>query len=398
MALAAVSCGSKEEDKIVEPTYFSVSLSIENANATQTVLTATVFSDQPWTAELDDDSWGSLEILAEQPDQCEIHLGFHAGEAPRSNTLIVRSGTQEIRKEFSQDGIDTFLSSGVVSLRGLEPVTLSFTSGLDWTVSVTDGKDWIVLPGVKEGRAGQSVSLSVRADSEYLDFGSRTGSIRLDFGEGRFLDIPVSQYQKDAIILETEETTVSSFETSVTVRVDSNIEYTVESPVEWIHCVPGKTKALNESYESFTVDANNGSRTRSALIRFVGQGIDGPVETFMKLTQKGVDPIAEEHAYGIYDFNGHDYVCLPNRWQTARRTVEAGLYRFVMMDFQGGNVYSLENIPETLTDGALCPLTLTVHGLGGQTEVSIMRCQQVAGDEGTRWLRCDTGVAFVIKK
>lgn len=398
MTLLAVSCGSKEEDKIIEPTYFGVSLSIEKANATQTTITATVLCDQPWTAELEDENWGAVESPAELSDKCIIRLGFNAGETPHSNTLIVRSGTQEIRKEFSQDGIDTFLSSASVNLRGLETVNLYFKSGLDWTVSVTEGEDWIVLPEVKEGQAGRSITLPVRASSEYLDLGSRTGALRLDFGEGRFLDVPVCQFQKDAIILEREEMTIASFATPITVRVDSNIDFEVECGAEWVHYVPEVTKALNESQESFTIDANNSNQSRSARIRFFGEGIDGTVVSMLTLIQNGVDPITEERGYGIYDFNGRDYICQPNRWQTARRTGEAGRYRFVMMDFQVGTVYSLDAVPEALADGEFCPLTLSVYRRGNQSDVTAMRCQQVAADDESRWLRCDNGAAFVIKK
>ena len=291
---AAVSCDVLGEMLQTDPTVFEASMTEQQLNASQTEVTAKVICDVRWTAKLEDSSWGSVSQTLVTDDKSGIvviDLGFNEGKEKRSNVLTITAGTKTMSLSFDQEGTASLITPAALQLRGTEASSLAFMPGVDWKLATES--EWIALPERTSGLAGVDASLSISAKEEFIDLGTRTGSVVFTFDGKYQVSVPVTQYQTDAVILEQETLNADYKAQTLTLKVDSNFDYTVSTEATWVHrAQPAATKALNVSEESFTVDQNPTSQTRTAVVNFAG-GEGGKATAKLTIVQEGHDPILD---------------------------------------------------------------------------------------------------------
>lgn len=388
----AVSCELMEEFQT--PTVFEVSLTSDSINASQTEVTAKVICDIKWTAKLSDSSWGSIVETATSGGDTGIvviDLGFNSGKEARSNVLTVTAGTKTMSLNITQEGLDALVQPAKLQLRGQEPVTVEFKPGVNWTLA--SGTEWIKLPERTSGLAGVEVSLSIKAGEDFVDVGTREGSVTFTF-DGKYpVEVPVTQYQTDAIILETTSLEIDSKAQTVTVKVDYNTDYTVSTASSWVHIVD--TKALNVDEFSFTVDANPTSKDRTASVVFAG-GENGKVSATLSVLQEGRDAILDNTGCGLYGVGGTDFLLVPNTMQVTRTLNGDGTYTCRLIVFRDLTVCTLTGLPVVQEDDSKCTLNLSVTRAGASLLNKNAECILVGQSDELRWYRIVGGSEYFI--
>ena len=393
----AVSCDQIMEMIQTGPTVFEVSLTETQLNASHTETSVKVKCDFKWTAKLEDSSWGSIQETTVWGDDgiVVINLGFNKNAASRSNTLTITSGKSSKCVDIRQGGLDDLIKPSSIQLRGTEPASISFMPGLDWTL--TTKTDWIVLPDPVFGFRDNEAVVSIKAKDEFIDVGSREGSVILDFHlpDQYQVVIPVVQYQTDAVILETDRFAAESKAQTLTLRVDSNTDYTVSTQATWVHRQdPVSTKAMNVSEETFAIDENPTSTARSAVVTFTG-GSEGKVTAELTIVQEGYDPILDNRTCGVYGF-GIDYQLQPNTMQTSRTLNGDGTYTYTLLLFTDMTVCRLSGLPVVQDDGSSCTLRLSVSRAGVSLLDRSAECVLVGQDDELRWYRVSGGAQYFI--
>lgn len=393
----AMSCEELLEMLQTDPTVFQVTLTSDSINASQTEVSAKVVCDVKWTAKLQDPSWGKISETVSSGENLGvvvIGLGFNQGKEKRSNVLVVTAGSKTVSVSIDQEGTDALIKPGQLQLRGVEPATLNFMPGTAWTM--TSDADWIALPERKSGLAGIEASLSIKAKEEFVDVGTREGKVTFTFDDTYKVDVPVTQYQTDAIILEQESLNLDYKAQTITLRVDSNVGYTVLPGAEWVHRLPASaTKALNVSEETFVIDANPTSLARTAAVTFAG-GEQGKTFTKLTIVQEGRDPILDITTCGLYGVSGTNYEVKPNLMQASRTLNGDGTYTYRILLYKDLTVCTLSGLPVVQEDESKCTLRLTVSNLSSNLFDRSAECILVGQDDNLRWYRVVNGQEYFI--
>ncbi len=150
-----------------------------------------------------------------------------------------------------------------------DPARVTFTSSKAWRVELADTKsipNWFSVSPM-QGEAG-TVQLMISVLQQNPEYSERGAEIKIK-ADTVVRTIYVKQAQKDAIILSKDSFSVLNTKDTVEVEVQSNIDYTINIPVEntsWIKHVA--TKALTGNKESFAIAENTGYSARTGQVIF----------------------------------------------------------------------------------------------------------------------------------
>ena len=205
----------------------------------------------------------------------------------------------------------------------------------------------------------------------------------------------IQQYQTDAVILESTRLEADYKAQSLTMKVDSNTDYTVSTEASWVHRQsPCSTKALNVSEELFAIEENPTSTTRTAVVTFTG-GEGGKATAELTIVQEGYDSILDNRTCGVYGF-GIDYQLQPNTMQTSRTLNGDGTYTYTLLLFTDMTVCRLSGLPVVQDDGSSCTLRLSVSRAGTSLLDRSAECVLVGQDDDLRWYRVSGGAQYFI--
>ena len=368
-AALVFSCQTPESEK--EPSVLYVHPGNLTFQALDTELEVVVRCDLHWSASLEDSSWGKVEVKSVNDGiggSIVIKAGANLGNDNRRNVLVIKAGKSELKTKVLQYGLNGFFSPYPVQLSGTAEVPVKFNAPASWSATVVEGGDWIRL-GVVAGLAGES-TLSISARDANENVGDRTGVVRVSFGEVS-ADIPVTQGQKDVILVE-DGTSITSpfFAQELSLLVRYNVEnYEVETTADWIHHV--KLKApLYEKAESFSLDENPGAESRSGQIHFSCSG-HPDASLSVTVTQEGKDPILNIEVPGFYGLNGNDYALGSDGWNHASLVAEPdGSIRWRLLNAGTLKVFTLTGIKADMKQGdnILLHIGLHPHGHKGRYE------------------------------
>ena len=171
------------------------------------------------------------------------------------------------------------------------PKTLTVTSDYDWTISTA--YDWLHLD-VEGGLAGEETAVTVTCDESELSE-LREGTIRIvsedsekvvhvvQSAAGQMLDPFISLSSGNLLEVDADEG-------KSTVRVQSNVEYEVETDADWLTLVPANTRALVEWDEYLlTRTANDSEAPRTGTVRFYNAQKN--LEAVLTVNQEGKEVI-----------------------------------------------------------------------------------------------------------
>ena len=394
--LAVMSCEMLEEMLQTDPTVFEASLTEQQLNASQTEVTAKIVCDVKWTAKLADSSWGSISqtlVSENNTGLVVISLGFNEGKEKRSNILNISAGSKTLSLCIDQEGIGSLISPAAIQLRGTEASEVSFLPGVDWKLATES--DWIALPERTSGLAGVEAKLSVSANEEFIDLGTREGALTFTFDGKYKVTVPVTQYQTDAVILEQTELEADYKAQTLTVKVDSNTDYTVSTDATWVHRQQTTaTKALNVSEESFSIDVNPTSKARTAVVTFTG-GKGGKASAKLTIFQGGHDPILDNTTCGLYGIAGMDYTLQPNTMQVSR-VLSGNTFSYRIIEFTDLYLCEVTGLPVVQEDESKCTLHLTVSRAGATLLSIDSECLLVGQSDELRWYRVVGDSAYFI--
>jgi len=398
---AAASCNMLLEtdqgtQQQTSPTRMRMDLTTVPVNASRVSIPVAVDCDMSWQVSLEDPSWASIENVREDASHkgsFTVQLGFNTQAGARSNTLVLKCGDKQMQKSFTQEGLDAFFTPNNIQLRSGSKVKLSFSPSLDWTVDVSD--TWLKL-SPKKGSANAAVSMDVTGD-DFLDVGSRTGRILFTFDGTYNVEVPVQQFQKNAIILPLSSKTVSFRSQTLSIHTDSNVSYSVSVNAAWLQHLG--TKALNAAEEQFSIEENTGTSSREATITFTAQTEEGTVSSTFALTQEPRDPMLQTHVPGAYNIGGIHYAYTPYFWQLSRVSGD-GSYSQVLLNGKTISAYQITGIPEGMQVGESCTLHFVVSQKGVQAMDRSYTCELYYADEELLWFRSSAGegVWFIVKK
>ena len=384
-----------------DPDVFQVTLEQSHVNAATLAIVVTVTCDQEWTAVLTDGSWCELGEPVTGEDNVStfsLLLGFNTSETARHNTLIVKSGNKETRHLFSQDGTAGLFTPGILQLRGTEAGTVTFTTSLDWTASARE--DWLQLLQAS-GKAGEPGLLRVAARDEFVDVGFRRDTVTILFDGTYSLKVPVTQYQKDVVILGTESVALDYTAQSFTVETDSNVDYTIHADDDWIHPVttPG-TRSLNHGTDLFTVDENPLREPRIGSVTFMSVTADGAaMNSAFTVVQTARHPLLWHTACGLYGLDGKDIVCQPNSWQSSVRKLPDGTFSFRLLHPESLTVHALDGIPQGISAGDRVSFTYRFYLETATPQSSrVFTATVIRADDTRLWMEGEDGTGFVVKQ
>lgn len=163
-------------------------------------------------------------------------------------------------------------------------VEVPFQTNSRWEASVSDAenKSWIKLSKA-EGDAGEnSLTLKVSPNTTYDE---RSAEIVLVCGKIQ-KTITVTQNQKDAIIITSNNVSAESNSQIINVEVRANVKVRYEIKANWIKLAENTdTRGLVNTTYSFSIEANNGDENRTGEIVFYNEKDNSKSEK-VTITQK----------------------------------------------------------------------------------------------------------------
>lgn len=143
--------------------------------------------------------------------------------------------------------------------------TIEFTAPSSWTAIVSDpSASWLSISPTS-GAAGK-VQMKMTVDKNGT-YDPRSTAVIIQAGNER-KDIYVTQAQQNALILTKTDYDANGDGDTITVEIQSNMEYTYSVNSDWIKELP-KTRGLTTSYVTFVVQLNK-EETRKCEIKFKG--------------------------------------------------------------------------------------------------------------------------------
>ncbi|MBO4761642.1 MAG: hypothetical protein J5520_07800 [Bacteroidales bacterium] len=248
-----------------------------------------------WSARL---KYGTMKISKLDVEGGTITLTseFNYGKSEKTDSLTITASDVIKTIPVKQLPLSSILSSSEVYLNGTNPSELKISSVHPWTISYAQGLDWLSVSQT-EGLSAASVSLQAR--SEFIDVGSRTGTIYVKLN-GKNVPVYVTQGQKDVVYLSGDDKVyVESVNSELKIGTRTNVSYEVEigeDAKSWLEYVP-RPKALNEYSETFKVANNDSFDERTGTVTFK-YGDD--IRQTVTVVQRGLDLILKESVPGMY--------------------------------------------------------------------------------------------------
>lgn len=183
-----------------------------------------------------------------------------------------------------------------------EDITVQLRSNINYQIIMPQNAGWI-----KE--------ISTKAYSDYTHYfkvdpndtyDSRSAEIIFKETSGSVSDtIKITQLQKDVIIVAKNEYKIGSPETVLNFKVSTNIDFEVESSVNWIKYVPA-TKGLKDVEVKFNIGENTASEQREGIITIS----NGDKKQQIKVIQEGkaqyVNIVVNCSSFTIPKFHGNN--------------------------------------------------------------------------------------------
>lgn len=385
--LCALAC-TPETDK--DPTVFIVTSTSSTYSPLQQTMDVVVLCDRTWSAAFQDGSWATVTGTSYDGSLTgglTVGLSRNDGPDARRDTLVITSGNLARKFGFEQGGLSSLLSPLSVTLRDTGPETITVFAPTAWTAAVTSGSDWFSVSPTS-GAVGSATATVTPRDAN-LNVGARTGAVRFTF-DGASVDIPVTQGQKDVIILSDKTVRLGYAGGGFTVTTGSNVSYAVSVTADWITHVSG-TKALNSMEEVFSVAANGGSADRWGTVLFS----DGTLTESMTVYQEARDPVLDQTVYGAYGIGGSDRLYAAG--DQLCRSHASGRVVFRILTPADNRVAEVSGIPSDAAVGDSFTVTYSVRQ--GKSATSADYAVTVSQADGSRlWLKVATGSGFIVKK
>lgn len=156
-------------------------------------------------------------------------------------------------------------------------ISIAFTANKEWTLS--SNQSWCT-PSVKNGGAGK-ITVPVNIDKNET-YDSREAVLTIQSGTAK-QSVKLTQAQLDAIILAKNAYEVEAEKSELAFELQSNVDFTVESDVEWMQQVNANGRALVTHKLLFNVDANMDSAEREGHILVT----KGDIKQVITVSQKG---------------------------------------------------------------------------------------------------------------
>ena len=167
--------------------------------------------------------------------------------------------------------------------------TISFEATADWTASFSNLRavDWISVEPTSGSAGNNTVTVKATANETYDERGA---TLELRCGTNR-LTIPITQKQKDALLISAEKQEVSAAGGTLPIEVKANVAYKIDVDVDWIK--QSNLKALDTKAHAFTVTTNEALEARQGHIIFSADNLSDTVTVYqagqdvvLALTQK----------------------------------------------------------------------------------------------------------------
>lgn len=393
VAGAVSGCDMLPFEAFQTPEVLAVTPSSITPNALQSTIYVSVQCDLKWKVELSEVDWAKIEDLvigADNTGSFNITLSPNMEKESRELTITVKAGKGFASSRITQQGIDKFFNPGSVSLTGTEKAKVQFKAPCDWNAGVVSGNDWLSME-VGSGHAGDTY-LTCYAKDPNENVGSREGMIKVKFGS-IMLELPVVQAQTDVILSDNTPAEVDWKGGEFTVYTKTNVQYDIQCSADWVRHTA--TKALNEALESFTVDPNESTSSRTATITFKG----GDATYSVSLTQSGKDPFLSVTTPGFYGVKSIDYVLGQNGWnQAGRKASLNGNLDLRLMNRANLSVISVSGIQTNAQEGASVAVGVVLQTGNDETLHTTYNCTVIGQSEELLWLKAQPSTCFIVKK
>ena len=394
LLVCSVSCLKPESERVPEILQIT-SRTTGNLSPFGAQIWISVKCDLHWKAELEDDSWGHIEVqsLSEgKGGEFVVILKDNLGEEDRTNTIIVKAGKGEAKLDIVQSGLSSFFKPRSIQLEGTREASVVFTAPAKWSAVLPENPDWVKLT-LASGESGYS-RMACRANDENENLGSRETFARLTIGDYTF-DIPVVQVQKDIILMEDTTVEIDYSEQELSVVTQFNIDYEVEISASWITHITTKAP-LNEGVERFAIEENTSTEGRKAVIGFKG-GKATPV--ILLVEQGGKDRILNYTQQGIYDLEGWDYLWGDKGWdQRSLLFCTDGSYRLRLLNAEQLSLVEVSGIRFDYPSGEQQPMLLRVRDKAYTTVLKDCSVTLLKQEGDLYWFKDASGVGLIIKK
>ncbi|WP_159431194.1 BACON domain-containing protein [Millionella massiliensis] len=223
--------------------------------------------------------------------------------------------------------------------------TLTFSSSAAWTISLSETKgveEWLTVEPMS-GAAGQAtVTVTAEPNENYDD---RSAVIRIRSGSTS-KSLRVYQKKKNALLLSKERYELSCEETSIDVKVKSNIDFEVKILDDWITQI--QTKGLVIYPLSFAVQPNDAQK-RTGKIVFLDRNSSLSDTVYIEQTGKEEIQQDREALIALYNATGGNNWTHNDNWCSDKPINE---WYGVTTNYTTGRVSEI-SLPENNLSGSL---------------------------------------------
>lgn len=364
-----------------------------------TAATLLVECDLRWQVTLQEGDWVTIEAPAKLKanGNAQLKLGFshNRSDSERSAVLLIKAGRGTERVTVTQKGMKGFFSQEEFVLRQTAPSLLEFYSPGLWSVGLAEDSDWISLSGRLSGGAG-AVSVVVAANDPNENVGSRSGGISVTVCGDSFV-LPVMQPQTDALLLDVDAVQINFRAGEFSVPVRSNIEFDIAPSADWIRHLPA-TRALNESVETFAVDENPDTQSRSASVLFTSKA-DPSLQAVLTVEQKGGDPILRQTIPGLYGIDDGTIMLGYDGWTMSSRVKKVnGSFEYRLLNSSILTVYKVGGVNPAAEPGTSCTVQIVRQTQDEQSFLGTYAATVLERAEGLIWLKVSDDTYFIVQQ
>lgn len=249
------------------------------------------------TASIGDEcrDWLSVESTRALDSRTVVfHALANTSESVRKGTVVFSGNGVSETVEVWQAETDILVLDGSRIDIGPEggAAGVDVRTNVEYSVELLDNPDWIRLVTTRSQRVDR-IDFVIDPNSGYS---SRTATLRVkDLNSSLSQDLVVVQGQKDAILMDSEDITVSNKGESFSVSLESNVDYGIRIFAEgdWLRVL--QTRGLSSHEEVFVADANPSIEPRDAeIVFYCGQLSDTILvhqggKDFIHLSKNGAD-------------------------------------------------------------------------------------------------------------
>lgn len=158
---------------------------------------------------------------------------------------------------------------------------VEFTANVDWTAALKDSPEWISI-SPKKGTAAEAGKIKIVAEANAAN-DPRSAVLVVTAGTAK-QEFTLTQPQKDAFLLVESSAEIDSKGGTVTIKVMTNVDYTVTIPSDATWITKADTKAYGEQTVSLNVAKNDSDDSRTAVITVSAGGFN---DVEFTIIQKG---------------------------------------------------------------------------------------------------------------